>query len=65
MLLTPIQPKIQALKISYYASHWANEYAKEKEEKEKEKEKTTIFTKYHGELLTTMSDCLFNNTLVY
>ena len=67
MLLTPIQPKIQALKISYYASHCANEYAKEKEEKEKEKkeEKTTIFTKYHWELLTTMSDCLFNNTLVY
>ena len=58
-----VNHNIQALKISYYASHWANEYAKEKEEKEKEK--TTIITKYHGELLTTMSDCLFNNTLVY
>ena len=62
MLLTLIQPKIQASKISYYVSHCANEYVKEKEEKEK---KTTIFTKYHGELLTTMSDCLCNNTLVY
>ena len=57
LLLTPIQPKINALKISYYASHCANEYVKEKE--------TTILTKYHGELLTIMSDCLFNSMLVY
>ena len=35
MLLTQIQPKIKALKISYYAPHCANEYAKEKKEKEK------------------------------
>ena len=41
MLLTPIQPRIKALKILYYVSHCANEYAKEKE---KEK-KMTIFTK--------------------
>ena len=50
MLLTPTQPKILTLKISHFAPHCANEYAKEKEEKEekekKEKEKnTTIFTK--------------------
>ena len=53
MLLSPIQPKIKALKISYYAPHYANEYAKEKEKK------MIIFTKYHGELLTIMSNCLF------
>ena len=35
MLLTPIQSKIQASKISYYAPHCANEYVKE----------TKIFTK--------------------
>ena len=46
--------------MTYYAHHCTNEYAKEKE-----KEKKTIFTKYHGELLTIMSDCLFINTLVY
>ena len=28
MLLTLIQPKIQALKISYFTPHYANEYAK-------------------------------------
>ena len=39
MLLTPVQPKIKALKILYYVPHHANEYAKEKEEKEKEKKK--------------------------
>ena len=56
----------QSLKISYYALYCASEYAKEKEEKEKEEEKKmTIFRKYHGELLTTVSDCLFNNMLVY
>ena len=47
-LLTPIPPKIKALKISYYAPHCTNEYAKEKEEKEK----TTIFTKYHRDRVT-------------
>ena len=53
MLLTPIQPKILTSKISHFAPHCANEYAKEKEEEEKEekeekekKEKnTTNFTK--------------------
>ena len=59
MLLAPIQPKIQASKITYYAPRCTNEYAKEKEKK------MTIFIKYHGELLMTMSDCLFNNMLVY
>ena len=58
MLLTPIQSKIKALKISHYAHHCANKYAKEKEKK------MMIFTKYHGELLTIMSDCFFNDTLV-
>ena len=53
MPLTPIQPKIKASRISYYVPHCANEYAKEKEEEKK----MTIFTKYHGELLTIMSDC--------
>ena len=62
MLLTPIQPKIKALKISYYAPHCVNKYAKEKEEKEK---KTIIFTNFHRELLMIMSNCLFNNMLVY
>ena len=51
--------------MTYYAHHCTNEYAKEKEKEEKEKEKKTIFTKYHGELLTIMSDCLFINMLVY
>ena len=58
MFLTPIQPKIQASKISYYVPHCANKYAKEKK-------KITIFIKFHGELLMNMSDCLFNNMLVY
>ena len=67
MVLTPIQPKIQPSKVLEFAPHCANEYAKEKEEKEEEKEEeknTTIFTKYHGELLTTMSDYLLHNILV-
>ena len=51
--------------MTYYAHHCTNEYAKEKEKEEKGKEKKTIFKKYHGELLTIMSDCLFINTLVY
>ena len=50
MLLTPIQPKIKASEILYYVPHCANKYAMEK---------TTIFTKYHRELLTIMSDCVF------
>ena len=37
--------------------HSASEYAKEEEKEEKWKN-MTIFTKYHGELLMTMSDCL-------
>ena len=50
---------------------YANKYLKEeekeeeKEEKEQKEKNTTIFRKYHGELLMTMSDCLFNNTLVH
>ena len=42
MLLTPIQPKILTSKVSHFAPHSANEYAKDKEEKERN---TTIFTK--------------------
>ena len=59
--------RVFAQTVTYYAHHCTNEYAKEneKEEKEKEKENKTIFTKYHGELLTIMSDCLFINMLVY
>ena len=49
MLLTPIQPKILTSKISHFAPHCANEYAKEKEEEKEEKEEkeknTTNFTK--------------------
>ena len=45
MLLTPIQPKIKALKISYYAPPCAIEYAKEKKEKKEKEKKKTIFTK--------------------
>ena len=64
MLVTPIQPKIKALKISYYAPHCTNECAKETE-RMKEKEKNDIFTKQHEVILTIMSYCLFNNMLVY
>ena len=60
-------------KISHFAPHCTNEYAKEKEKKEekeekeeKEKEKnTTIFTKWYEELPMTMREFLFNNMLVY
>ena len=45
-LLTPIQPKLHASKVSHFVPHCANEYVKEKKEK-----KTTIFTQYHGELI--------------
>ena len=45
MLLTPIESKIKALKISYYVPHCANEYGKEEKDKEK---KIAIFTEYHG-----------------
>ena len=62
MLLTPIQPKILTLKISHFAPHCANEYAKEKEEKEKN---MTMFTKWHEELPMTMRDYLLNNALIY
>ena len=59
--LTLTQPKIQALKV---APPCANEDAKEKE-KEKEKEKnTTIWAKFYGELVRTMSDYLLENMLV-
>ena len=58
-LLTPKQSKMCASKVSYFVPHCANKYVKEKEKN------TTIFTKYHGDLLTTRSDYLFNNTLVY
>ena len=60
MLLTPIQPKIKALKITYFVSHCTSKYAMENEEKEKN---MTIFIKYHGELLTTTRDDLFNMLL--
>ena len=53
MFIAPITPKIQASKISYDVLHCTSKYVKEKK-------KMTIFTKYHGDLLTTMSDCLFN-----
>ena len=53
--------KSTSFEILYHMPHCAYEYAKEKEKKKK---KTTII-KYHGELLTTMSNCLLNNTLVY
>ena len=69
MVLTPIQPKIQASKVSEFAPSCANEYVKEKEKeeekKEKEKEKnTTIFTKNHGKVLATTSDYLLHDILV-
>ena len=38
-----------------------NEYTKEKEEEKN----VTVFTKYYGELLMTMSNCLLSNTLVH
>ena len=50
-LLTPIQPKILTSKISHFAPHYTNEYAKEEKEKN-----MTIFTKLHEELPMTMSD---------
>ena len=59
MLLTPIQPKMCTCFKSFIFCtplHWWVC---------KEKEKNTIFTKCHGELLTTMNDDLFNNALVY
>ena len=58
MFIAPITPKIQASKISYDVLLCTSEYAKEKK-------KMTIFKKYHRDLLTTMSDCLLNNMLVY
>ena len=48
MLLTPTEPNMDALKISYFAPLCANKYAEEKN--------VTVFRKCHGELLTTMSD---------
>ena len=53
MLLTPIQPKIQALKVKCFVLPYTNEYAKEKEKK------TTFFTKCHRELATNCYDQLF------
>ena len=58
-----MQPKIQASKVSEFATSCANEYAKEKEEEEEEKN-TTIFTKNHGKVLATTSDYLLHNILV-
>ena len=49
-LLTLIQPKMKALKISYHMPHCSKEYEKEKE--------MTILTEYHWELLTIMGHCL-------
>ena len=62
MVLTPIQPKIQASKVSEFVPACANEYAKEEEE-EKEKN-TTIFAKNHGKVLATTSDYLLHDILV-
>ena len=62
MVLTPLQPKIQASKVSEFLPSCANEYAKEKEEKEKNT--TTIFTNNHGKVLVTTSDYLLYNILV-
>ena len=77
MVLTPIQSKIQASKVSEFATSCANEYAKEKEEEKEEKEEekeeeekeekeknTTIFTKNHGKVLAATSDYLLHNILV-
>ena len=56
----PIQPKIHALKVSYFAPHCANEYEKEKEEEEK-----NMTTKYHEPGVANNYEQLFNNILVY
>ena len=40
-----MQPKIFTSKISHFAPHSANEYAKEIGEKEKKQKNMTIFTK--------------------
>ena len=58
MFIAKIAPKIQASKNSYDVLHCTSEYVKEKK-------KMTNFTKYYRDLLTTMSGCLLNNTLVY
>ena len=58
-LLTPKQSKICASNISYFVPCCANECVKEKEKN------TTFFTKCHGDLLTTRSNYLSNNMLVY
>ena len=49
MVLPPIQPKIQASKVSEFAPSCTNKYVKEREKEEKEKN-TIIFTKNHGEV---------------
>ena len=59
--LTLTQPKIQALKV---APPCANEYAKEKEKEEEEEKNTTIWAKFHGELVTTVNDYLLKSMLV-
>ena len=61
MVLPPIQPKIQALKVSEFAPCCVNKYTKEKEEKEKN---MTIFIKNHGEVLATKSDYLLHTIFV-
>ena len=53
MVLTPIQPKIQASKVSEFAPSCTNKYAKEKN--------MTILTKNHGKVLATTSDYLLYN----
>ena len=57
--LAPIQAKLHISKVSYFACHCTNEYAKVKEKN------MTIFTKCYGELLMTISNYLLNNRLVF
>ena len=51
-VLTPVQPKIQASNVLEFVPFCANKHVKEKEEKEKN---TTVFTKFHRELLAIIS----------
>ena len=47
-VLTPVQPKIQALKVLEFVPFCANKYAKEKNR--------TVFTKFYGELFVIISN---------
>ena len=50
MVLTPVEPKDTGLESFKICTLCANEYVKEEEKN------TTIFTKFHGELLMIISD---------